>query len=106
MKSEKMVADTGMRGWDAKPFAERDPNETCFTCRYAAKIRMGPGDIMGQVVCKFGPKHLTSLPQPQGIMGLSGSPAVRPDEWCYQWAQGTDRTDAANDGETAPIIVS
>lgn len=83
-KTLRVDASTGLKGWDAKPFHEQDPSKVCATCRYAVKLRMSPQDIMGQVVCKLGPKHLTSLPQPGGTIGIAGNTAVRPDDWCFQ----------------------
>lgn len=102
MNKMKLDASTGMKGWDDKPFFVPDPAKVCATCRYAAKMRSGPADIMGQVICLWGPKHLTSLPGPGGVVGFSGHPAVRPDETCFQW-QAPDATDAP---QTAGLIAN
>lgn len=57
----------------------------CAKCRFAQAQRPNPPDIIGVLLCRWGPRHLTQIPTPQGIINASNFPIVAPDDWCYQF---------------------
>ena len=61
---------------------------SCATCIYMDTIKTGPLNLQTQMVCRFGPPHLTMIPMnqggQQGIANMVGHPPVSKEQWCYR----------------------
>jgi len=68
----------------------------CIRCRFMDIQKATPPQIFDMLICRWGPRHLTQLPTPQGIINASNFPVVAEDDWCYQFSPIVD---VANDAQ-------
>jgi hypothetical protein len=65
----------------------KEQPRACARCRFVEAQRPQPPSIVGVLICRWGPRHLTQLPTPQGIINASNFPIVSPDDWCHQFKE-------------------